>query len=410
MISIIGFSFFTFVIFLFFGNQIFSLFGGDENFRFLTYGFPTLLVTLTTVCATILQYLFRNEENLKFYAVLSISLFVLVTAGQVVGLLLIQRSAFGVIMGRMLGAGVALVGIYIYTFYKFKTVFAVSIFKKCVRYAYPMVVYGFIWVAFENLDKLSVEKNFGKDSLGIYGFAVIITSVLELVRFSFIAALSPSVYKMIEDSSQDSKNKISATIRFFSASTTIALCLLIAIAYPVVYIFINQKFHSALLFLPFLFLSMIPRIYFSFFAMPLFYFGKTKALAIINFISLLIGWSYLKVVGATWGIFGVCSVVILVKITQCLGVYLYTMYISNMKVKFGFSLLGKDNVIISLTAASLLISMYLAVNYPQYIYLINILPLVAVLYSVVLYHRQIKMQIVGGFHRLRYRLQRNNKE
>jgi hypothetical protein len=155
-------------------------------------------------------------------------------------------------------------------------------------------------------------------------------------------------------------------------------------------------------------MAMIPRIYFSFFAMPLFYFGKTKALAVINLISLLAGYTYLKIVGSSWGIFGVCSIAIIVKITQCAGTYIYIRYISDLKVKFGFSMLGKDNVIIVLTTASLLICMFLAVNYPNYIYLINTLPLIAVIYSMILYQRQIKMQIAGGFQRLKYFFQKDN--
>jgi O-antigen/teichoic acid export membrane protein len=408
MLSVITFFLIAILISIFMGKWIFSLFGGDENFRFITYGIPALLITLTTVCISILQYFFRNEENLRYYCIVSISFFISITAGQLVGLL-IERNAEGVIVGRMAGAAFTLIGVLFYTFRKYRLKFNLSLFRKCLVYGYPMAVYGLIWVAFENMDRLAIEKNFGKDALGIYGFAVIITSVLELVRVSFVGAVSPSIYRMIEDSSENSKRTVSSTIRFFSASTANALCLLLAISCPVVYIFINKNFHPALLFLPFLFLAMIPRIYFSFFAMPLFYFGKTKALAAINFISLLAGWIYLKFVGSSWGVFGVCSVAIVVKIIQCLGTYIYIKYISNLQVKFGFALLGKINGIILLTAASLLISMYLAVNYPQNIYLINIIPLVAVLYSLLLYHRKIKMQIVGSLQRLGYRFQKNNK-
>ncbi|HEX2845630.1 MAG TPA: oligosaccharide flippase family protein [Chitinophagaceae bacterium] len=389
ILSILGFTLLALLIFLIGGDHLFAYFGADDYFTFTRFGIPVLFTTLTSVVVSVLQSYFRNSENLKLYSIVSVGVFVFAVTGQLIGLIAYNAGAGGIVNGRMIGALLATLIILIYIFSNFKLQFNFNLFKKCLAYGYPMAAYGLIGVAFDNIDKLSIERFFGKDALGIYGVAFLVASVLELIRTSFVITINPDVYRNIEDKSPGALNKISSSIRFFCVSSVIGMCLLLAISWPVFTIFINSKFHNALLFLPLLFLGVLPKIYYTYFAMPLFYFKRTKALAIVNLIALAAGWLYVEIVKGSLGVFGLCAVVFVVKIIQCLGVYFYSRKY-EMKVRFGFSLLGKDGVIIWIAALCLAVAVCLMLLYPAYIMYINCIPLVAVFYAAFLFLKRRK--------------------
>jgi O-antigen/teichoic acid export membrane protein len=388
-ISVIVFAVVLLLLVFMFEKPIHRYFVGSTDMDFSPYLLPVFCISLTTTFFTLIQYLFRNEENMKLYAIFSVSFFLLISAGQYLGLELISKDAWGITIGRMIASilmGIIIVG---YIFRVAGIFFSFRFFKKCFAYAYPMALYGLLWVAFENIDKLSMNKNFGKDILGIYGIAVLFHALLELIRTAFINAINPAVYRNIALNDPDAKKTTETSIRFFSVVLCNAIAILLAFSWPLLYLFINSKFHGAILFVPMLFLSMVPRLYFSFIAMPLFYFGKTKALAIINLISLIGSWLYLYFAGQSFGPMGICFVVVLAKLIQCLGVWMYSLFFSKMKVKYGFAQIGKDNIIVAVTTVCLILTIILISRQSSYAYLFDLLPLLTVAVTLGMYGKRV---------------------
>jgi O-antigen/teichoic acid export membrane protein len=386
---------------------LFSFFGGDVQFDFTRFDLPVFFICLTAVLFSIMQYYFRNEDNYRLYAVFSIGFFILISLGQYLGLKLISADAWGIIYGRMIASILMGIIILVYVFRTNYLFFSARLFKKCLLYAYPMAIYGLLWVAFENIDKMGIEKKFGKEVLGVYGISILFSSFLELIRTSFVSSISPIVYRNINSNEMTAKESVRTSMRFFVVALCNATALLMMCTYPLLHFFINSKFHAAIVFIPVLFLSVIPRLYFSYFAMPLFYFGKTKALAIINLLSLLGSWAYLYFIGNSLGPLGICFVVVLAKVIQCLGVWVYTIYSSKLKVKYGFDYIGKDNLIVGVTAVCLVVTIFLTSEQPSYTYLFNLLPLLTVAVTLGMYGKKIWRKAFYVLRTIRFKLPGN---
>ena len=75
--------------------------------------------------------------------------------------------------------------------YKFKISFDTSIFKKMLKYSWPILVAGIAYTTNENLDKLILEEWLGRDIMGTYAGAYKIGVIMSLFIMAFRLGAEP---------------------------------------------------------------------------------------------------------------------------------------------------------------------------------------------------------------------------
>jgi O-antigen/teichoic acid export membrane protein len=190
-----------------------------------------------------------------------------------------------------------------------------------LRYGWRLVLYSTITLAFNSVDKLVVEQFFNLEALGIYGFAYLIARVVEILINALNNVVNPQVYRLLKKDDSGSLNSIRSLLNSSSIAVFALMAAMIACAAPLIHWFINPRYHEVVFYLPLLIVSYIPRLYFIYYSIPLFYYHKTKVLPLQSSFSLLLGVAYNLLLLPFLGIYGVCIALFLTRLTQCLMAY-----------------------------------------------------------------------------------------
>lgn len=278
-----------FLLFSLVGPFVFSRFISNGAFTFQRFGIYTLVMGLATVFNAVMLSYYRNINNLKLYSLQAVLMAVLPTTAQIMCIFFVANTAAAVIQARSL-MSLAVVLPFVFSYTK-KNRFRIEkgFFQPLFQLSFPFFLYSIIIFLFENVDRLLVEKNFnGLHALSIYGLAVTFASIGEMVRASMASALSPMIFQVMADDNDE--EKINRFYRLFIWAILLLVSLVLLVVQPLFSLFIkNKDFFQSLQYIPFLFLALLPKIYYSIYQLPLSYYGRVKLLPLINFLSLLTG-------------------------------------------------------------------------------------------------------------------------
>jgi O-antigen/teichoic acid export membrane protein len=277
------------LLFLLIGPFVFNQFISSRSFTFKEFGIYTLVMGLATVFNAVMLAYYRNINHLKQYSFQALLMAILPTAAQVVCIFFVSNTAVGVVQTRSLTSLAVVLPFVIFYTKKYDFRFNRSFVRPLLQLSLPFFLYSIIIFLFENVDRLLVEKNFnGIHALSIYGLAVTFASIGEMVRASMASALSPMVFQVMADDNDE--EKINTFYRLFIWAILLLLSLMLLAIQPLFILFIkNRDFFESLQYIPFLFLALLPKIYYSIYQLPLSYYGRVKLLPLINLLSLLTG-------------------------------------------------------------------------------------------------------------------------
>ena len=330
MSTIIVFTFITAIILAlimhFFGNPLFSFIQKNTTFTYSKYGVWIFITSFSIIIQTIFLAYFRNSENVKGFAIVSLSCFFLSLIFTLIGIMYFKLGAYGSIIGR--AVGFLLMGsLFLIIFFK-KTNFC---FKKIyliesLKFALPLIPYLFLMALYSNIDRIMVEHYFSLTELGIYNFAFLISGAVSVFISSGSNVVSPMINKIWTETPEDTKS-ISKTFNWYHLICTGILTIGLAASVFFTEYFIAQKYQSLLNYIGPLFLAYIFRIYYIMYVDSLFYFKKTKWIFLITLLSFLIGLLSNLLLIPKLGIFGVAVSVIIINLMQAFGarlqIYLY---------------------------------------------------------------------------------------
>lgn len=394
ILSLILFSVIIGTLFFFFGHDILNLMFKTTDFTLYPFAFYTFITCVFSLMMIIIQQYYRNSENLKGFAFISILNLIVVTGSTLIGVVYLKYGALGNIGGKMIGTLIVMLPFLLFIFTKIGFTFRFSYFKKLLVYGFPVSLYLLIAVMFDNYDKIAIEHHFDLSKLGIYNLAFTIASVINVFLAAIQSSTYPTLYKNWASTNQNDIYQIKNTFTYIHLLNCIVICVVIAFSKPFIEYFINESYHEAINYIPILCLVFIPRSYFITYSTSLFYHKNTFILPIINLISLGFGVIAINFYFLDFGILGICYSVIFTKSVQALLSFIAVYFLENKALSNKFSL-GKLHIINLVTVCVVSLSIWINILLPDLSfiksYLIFLLPFV-VLFSIIFmfYGNQLK--------------------
>lgn len=303
------------------GERFFSFFFANPAFTFARFGSWVVLTTFCNVIFLFFAILYRNEEKLKRFVIVSLSFFFLPVIGALIGLRFVEDAPWGTVVGKAVGSAIIAGFVLGRYFWGKALVVAPRLFREAVRYSLPLVPYQLMFAAFANIDRIIIEQKFYARDFGIYNFAVMVSGLIPIFINSISNAVNPRIYREL------TKDKDPASVRTFNQvsllSTTVIICLCVAAVVPAMRLFISTDYADAYLYVGTLFLSYLPYIHYLIYTVPLFYHGKTKPFPVISFVALMAGIGFNYAFLSTLGIWSVCLSLYVIRITQMTISYMY---------------------------------------------------------------------------------------
>jgi O-antigen/teichoic acid export membrane protein len=326
---IIIFQIFFISLGLLFGESIVStVVKSSDQFTFNPIFITALFFSAFMVFYEMFLYFFRNENKLNLYAVLNISTLFFLTICTYAGVVLLDMKEEGAIFGRTFGYGIVILFFLGYFIYKYGISFNFKKSQVLLAFSIPLFINALVGTISYGIDRIIIERFDTLDNLGIYGFALVIISVIETWFNALNNAISPILYKFIKESLVEKRREIKALTHTIVLLVILVITIMLTALYPMLELLIPPNFHKAALFVPILAFGFIWRVFTTLTSYSLYIEKKTKYLIYNQSSNLLftvvIGYFMYQV----WGIMGLVVTMYAVRVIE----YIIMRYISN-KIK-----------------------------------------------------------------------------
>lgn len=325
---------FFIILGLVFGKNLLSLLVNDtDNFSFFPYFIIMLFYSGVMVFYELFLQYFRNEGNIKMYATSSISTLVLFTLGSIVGVIFLELEASGAILGRTIGYGIVVISLLLFFIKRNGITINLTYYKKIFLFSFPLFVNAIIGSVGYSMDRLLVERLISIEALGVYGFAIVIISVIEIWFNALSNALSPTLYRFLNESIKEKKKEIQGMTHIIILSVMLLVVLIVALLNPALELLIPEEFHEVRLYIPLLAAGYIWKVFTFLSCYSLYLKKKTKFMPIdqASYLLLTIGLGYLGY--KLSGLLGIAFAVFLVKVIEFVIMYFITNQVLPLPLK-----------------------------------------------------------------------------
>lgn len=290
ILSILGIATLIYFFFFFFGDALFSAIFKNDVFTFQRYGHFVCALALSALLNAVILTYYRNEENLKKYALVSLSTFFMMTAGAVIGVVVYNYGALGSIMGKMSGAGMVVSLFLVVFFFKNGLRFEARLLWPLLKYGLPLIPFGLLSITINNVDRFFIERYFDLQALGQYNIAFLISTIPFIMLNSFQSSVNPGIIKLMETSGNENRasnyKEINNNFRVIMLFMGIMLWGIITFSGVFIMFYVGPEYRNVIQYLPILMLAFIPMIYQNMFGIPLFFHYQSKLLPLISVVTL----------------------------------------------------------------------------------------------------------------------------
>jgi len=317
--SMIILQLFTILSVLFFGKYIFGqyfLFLQDDAYK----GFLFILIFYAFFLNLndVFFYFFRNGDKLKEFVILNLMSTVLMTVGSVLGIVVFHLGIEGAIYGRAIGY------ILVVLFFVIKYAKGISLdlkFSKTIWMAgLPIILSAVLGSYASNMDKYFLQKHFDLSAMGVYGIALTIIYVVDVLLISVFHFLLPDTLKKIRDNV--SHLQITESIKEVYVVFVLFVLAVLGIAPFFIKIF-PVEYNAALLYLPFLAINPIIKFWFTFNTLNFYLFNKSTVFLKLQAVVFVLTLISLQFIPVNMGIYGAVLIIILNSLFQLLVSYVF---------------------------------------------------------------------------------------
>jgi O-antigen/teichoic acid export membrane protein len=320
LLTVLGVSLLMFGLFSLLGEGLLDLAFKNKIFTYHDYGRYAFVTGVASCIHAFFLAYYRNQENVRAFAVVSMSFFFLSVAGILIGIIPLEGGARGSIIGRMSGASLVACCLVVFFFSQGKIYYRKRFLRPLFIYSLPLVVYLLLMTVYNQLDRFMVERLLDMDTLGQYQFAAVLGTTIMVLNSSIFNAISPRIYKYLSDDEEAFTQRIRQIQVAFQAVMMGFVALGAAVVVPFVYLFINEAYHPIDRYAGLIFLTYIPYTYYVIYAIPLFFYKKTKVLPYISLSALLVGIAVNLWLVPILGVLGVVVGLFSIKLVQFLAV------------------------------------------------------------------------------------------
>lgn len=389
-VTIISIAFYG--ICLFFGDSLFTVFFENNEFTFKRFGHIVFALTFFTLINAIVLSYFRNGEDIKRFALVSLLTFFLMLAGSIVGVFIYKSGAVGSIGGKLVGLGLALLVSFLYIFH-FKLRFSKKIFLKIIQYGLPLVPYALLTITINSLDRFFIERFFGLHLLGQYNVAFLISTIPFVLLNAFQSSVNPGIVKMLEEvkdySNEEVIKKINESFTLMITFMLLIVAVMILASGIFIRYYVGQSYQDIVKYLPVLIVAILPLVYQNVYSIFLFQSYKSKVLPVVAFITLVEGVVFNIALLYWFGFFGIVVGVLIKNIFFAFNTFMAMKRFTNhSKNAISFRKLNFVSVYVIVTSViSSLLMYYLNYN-PVLITLIS--GFVLFLFLVIVFYNSVK--------------------
>lgn len=309
-----------FLLGILFGQSIVKMFVKNGNqFNLWPFLLLSLAYSFFMILSRILLYYYRNEGDIKKYALLNVSSLILITSGSIIAIIILKNGAEGAVEGRTIGFCGIIFAFVLYEIKKIGMFYNKGIANLLLKMGKALFFSTLIGTLAYVADRLIIEQLGTLEMLGIYGFAVTVASLIEILLSALGNSFIPIVYKNILEETEENIKNTRFQLFIFIYLLIAAIVLITSIITPFIKFFISSNFYQSIQYIPMLCLSFIPRGFAQIFSLKLYKKKKTTYLLYLN-ISYLI--SILILGPIFYHFFGIKGVVLSVFTTSLINMLL----------------------------------------------------------------------------------------
>lgn len=223
-ISVIGFSLIIVLLVVITAPYISAMLFKTTNYTELIIlsVFQIPLNNLIMLSLLILRY---EKRNITF-TILLLSKVILTLCLILLFVLYLESGIEGIFIARII-AGVISIGLIIFVLRNhFLNVFSIQIFKKVIKYSFPLFPAGIGSVLSANLNRFFISTFLTITAVGIYAFSLRIASVMQMIYVAFMMAWGPFLFsKLKEKNHKEYLSKILILIEIPIVVIIIGVCL-----------------------------------------------------------------------------------------------------------------------------------------------------------------------------------------
>lgn len=322
------FQFILISIGLFFGESIVRLIAKSSEFSYNPIFIILILVSAFMAYNNLFLYYFRNQDQVKKYAIISVSTLLLLTIGTLLGVVYLDLKAIGAIYGRSIGYFLIVGALWIWFVKRYGIKINLKASKQLLVFGIPLFLNTLIGAFGYSTDRILIERLDTLSNLGIYAFATIVVTFLEVIFNALNNAIAPTLYKYVNEAHVEKRNEIIGLSYTVFLIVLVTISLVIAGIIPAVHLVIPENFHEALRYVPILASAFIWRVFTTLCSFSIYTMKKTKYL-LINQSSNILFTIILGYLGyQLYGIIGIAYAIYLVRIIE-----FFIIYIISQKVK-----------------------------------------------------------------------------
>lgn len=354
----------TMFLFFIFGGLILGLFFESFNETYykpfvLIAGFYAFFLNINDL----FFYYFRNKGDTKKFILLNIMSLVLMTMGSILGIIVFNKGLYGAIYGKFIGYSIAVLYFMFNYFRTFELEFDIKFIKKITYSGFPILLSTLIGAYSSICDKFFLQKHFPLNSMGIYGMALTITYLVDILLISFMHYMLPDILAKLKnlESEKDIIKSIEEVFHLLSI-----FCFFVLAISPVVLNFFPIDYLEVLLYIPFLCIVPFIKFLYNLNSLNFYLFKSSRIFLKVQIISSILIFLTLYFLPVKLHIYGAVLILILYNMIQVAISYLFL-----IKEKH-FILKDKKLIIFYFLVLFLLISLGILYSMTQYLFLFYI--------------------------------------
>ncbi len=252
---------------------------------FESYGFLAIIIGVNRAINMAAATLYRNEKKVRRFILLMVSLGLLRSGFQVIGVFYYDMSFIGFLWGGAIGSSIASIGVLIYTWYSCGFRLHLDILKELNKFAFPLFQFAIILWAINYAERFFMESK--PVDLGIYGVAIGLALGFEKILIGIQSATQPEIYRFMNEGIEENTENIKKLSNLLLAQTQVLIALAIIPAMLYLTLFYTTDVRLAFGLIAIIFVKFIVRTQFLVFSYGVYFKKKTFYFLYVNAIALL---------------------------------------------------------------------------------------------------------------------------
>jgi O-antigen/teichoic acid export membrane protein len=386
IISIICFSAFLAILFLFTGPFLFHISFKSGRFTFFPFGFSALLTAIPMGLYYLYLNYLRCRKDLQNYVILNLGLFLLSSAGEVIGIVFLKMHVEQLVWIKPLIIWPFVIVSTVFILWNTGLRFDRRLLRIALGYSTPLMPHLIFNLVFIYTDRIMIENNLNLTYLAIYNLTMAISSIIDIFEQALRNATFPNIYRLLKENVYTNAPAISR-IHIINGMLLMTIMSGIALMTPVgTFYFLKPVYRPLIYLIPFALIISCIRFYYIVYIEPLFFFKKIKQISTSTFLqgcfAILLNFLLIQ----QFGLIGAITANILSKCIQLSFIYYVSVNIKIFKYQVGVILVAMLAMIVMFLTISF--SSRMMMDNKILIHLLAAIPIVFTSFFVVYYIRK----------------------